>query len=169
MRSRSRAATRAIKLGFCLAVVAPALVASGQTPQNLVLPAYKLVGAISAPASEKITSFDISWVDAARHRYYIANRTSKAVIVVDTGSNKVVGNYKPGFIGFAGNNNTAGPDGVLTTETELWVGDAPSQVWELNPDTGAAIVPAIKTGAGVNRADEMCYDPRAVQRSIVSP
>jgi hypothetical protein len=72
-----------------------------------------------------------------------------------------VGNFKPGFKGIIGtDNNTAGPDGVLTTENELWVGDAPSQVWALNPTTGAAIVPAIKTSAtSPNRADELCYDP----------
>jgi len=169
---RVRVRGRAMKLGFCLAVVAPALVASGQTPVgHSVESPYALVGAIAPPAGagfalmpppagDKITSFDISWVDATRHRYYLANRTGNAAIVVDTTTNKIVGNFKPGFAGPAGgNNNLAGPDGVLTTETELWVGDAPSQVWALNPDTGAPIVPAIKTGTGVNRADELCYDP----------
>jgi hypothetical protein len=130
---------------------------------------YALVGAIAPPAGagfglmpppagDKITSFDISWVDAARHRYYLANRTGKAAIVVDTATNKIVGNFKPGFAGFAGNNDTAGPDGVLTTETELWVGDYPSRVWALDPNTGTPVGPVISTG-GVNRADELCYDP----------
>jgi hypothetical protein len=117
------------------------------------------VGAIAPPAGDKITSFDISWVDAVHHRYYIANRTSKATIVVDTRTNTVVGNFKPGFIGFAGNNNTAGPDGVLTTENELWVGDAPSQVWVLDPNTGVPVMGPISTGTSPNRADELCYDP----------
>ena len=121
--------------------------------------AYVLAGAIAPPAGEKITSFDISWVDPVRKRYYLANRTSKAVIVVDTTTNQIVGNFKPGFKGFAGSNDTAGPDGVLTTENELYVGDAPSQVWALDPNTGAPVVAPIVTGSSPNRADEMCYDP----------
>jgi FG-GAP-like repeat len=158
---RLRVHSRALKLGFCLAVFAPALVAFGQSPTPFFVATtpYVLSAAIAPPAGDKITSFDISWVDAVRHKYYFANRTSKAVIVVDTQTNTVVGNYKPGFKGFAGNNNTAGPDGVLTTENELWVGDAPSQVWVLDPNTGTPVMSPISTGTTANRADEMCYDP----------
>jgi hypothetical protein len=122
-------------------------------------PPYQLSAAIAPPAGAKITSFDISWVDPVRKRYYLANRTSKSVIVVDTTSNTVVGNFAPGFAGNTGNNNTSGPDGVLTTETTLWVGDAPSRVWALDPNTGAPIVaPIVTSTTSVNRADEGCYD-----------
>jgi hypothetical protein len=156
---RVRVRGRAMKLGFCLAVVAPALVAYGQTPVGFPFTSpYALVAAIAPPPGDKIGSFDISWVDSVRHRYYLANRTSKAAYAVDTATNKIVGKFTPGFAGFAGNNDTAGPDGVLTTETELWVGDYPSRVWALDPNTGTPVVPVISTG-GVNRADELCYDP----------
>jgi hypothetical protein len=151
-----------VKLGCCVAVFAPGWVAFGQqNPPPFVNTApYVLSAAIAPPAGDKITSFDISWVDPVRHRYYLANRTSKAIIVVDTTTNTVVGNFKPGFKGFAGSNDTAGPDGVLTTETELWVGDAPSQVWALDPNTGAPVISPISTSAtSQNRADEGCYDP----------
>src|ERR1700686_3009210 len=102
---RLRVHSRAIKLGFCLAVFAPALAAFGQSPTPFFVATtpYVLSAAIAAPAGDKITSFDISWVDAVHHKYYIANRTSKAVIVVDTQTNTIVGNFKPGFKGFAGN------------------------------------------------------------------
>src|SRR5205823_13043058 len=84
----------------------------------------------------------------------------KDVIVVDTTTNTVVGNFTPGFAGFTGNNNTSGPDGVLTTENELYVGDAPSRVWALDPNTGAPIVsPIVTDPVSQNRADEGCYDP----------
>jgi hypothetical protein len=71
-----------------------------------------------------------------------------------------VGNFAPGFKGFTGNNNTSGPNGVLTTEDQLWVGDAPSQVWVLDPVMGTPLTQPIITGSTQNRADEMCYDPK---------
>jgi len=158
--NRLQVHSRALKLGICLAVFAPAMAALGQSPPPFVATTpYVLSAAIAPPAGDKITSFDISWVDAVHHKYYLANRTSKAIIVVDTQTNTIVGNFKPGFKGFAGNNDTAGPDGVLTTENELWVGDAPSQVWALDPNTGTPVMSPISTGTTPNRADEMCYDP----------
>src|SRR4051794_18708627 len=122
-------------------------------------PPYVLSSAISLPGGDKITSFDISFVDPVLMRYYLANRTSLAAIGVDTTTNKVVLNAKPGFAGFSGNNDTSGPDGILTVDhKELWVGDFPSRVLVLDANTGAALGPPISTG-GVNRAVEMCYDP----------
>ena len=57
----------------------------------------------------------------------------------------------PGFAGFTGNNDTSGPDGVLTANnsTELWVGDSPGKVWVMDATTGA-----IKTPAQMNGQDE---------------
>jgi hypothetical protein len=81
------------------------------------------------------------------------------VIVVDTTTNQIVAQFKPGFAGFSGNNDTSGPDGVLVVDhKEIWVGDFPSRVWVLDVNTGSPVVPPISTG-GMNRADEMCYDP----------
>jgi hypothetical protein len=153
--------------GTLAAVLATGLVASAQNgPPNFVsTTSYVLSAAIAPPAGAKITSFDIGWVDPVRRRYYVASRTGQAVIVVDTTTNKVVGNFTPGFTGFTGNNSTSGPNGVLTTETTLWVGDAPSRVWALDPTTGAPVVPnipiytSVGSGGSPNRTDEGCYDP----------
>ncbi len=41
---------------------------------------------------------------------------------------------------------------------EIWAGDFPSRVFVLDVNTGAQIVPPMSAG-GVNRADEMCFDP----------
>src|SRR3954463_6979094 len=68
-------------------------------------PPYVLSSAISLPGGDKITSFDISFVDPVLMRYYLANRTSFAAIGVDTTTNKVVLNAKPGFAGLSGNND----------------------------------------------------------------
>jgi hypothetical protein len=77
MRINSRMATsllrvhsRALKLGVCLAVFAPALAALGQSssPSFVTTNPYVLSAAIAPPAGDKITSFDISWVDALHHK-----------------------------------------------------------------------------------------------------
>jgi hypothetical protein len=163
LKARARIGRRVTVLGCCAALCAAALSASAQNapPPFVNTPPYVLSAAIAPPAGVKITSFDISWVDPVRKRYYLANRTGKDIIVVDTTSNTLAGTgFTPGFTGFTGSNDTSGPDGVLTTESELYVGDAPSRVWALDPTTGAPIVAPISTSAtSVDRADEGCYDP----------
>ena len=63
----------------------------------------------------------------------------KAVDVIDTDTKKVK-QFTPGFVGFTGNNDTSGPDGVITVDhKELWVGDGQSRVWVLNPHSGTPI------------------------------
>src|SRR5712691_10614662 len=165
---------RGMKLLGCFsAAFATASVALAQAPSPTPTPLagafdppYAFTGAIALPGGDKITSFDISFVDPVLNRYYLANRTSKAAIAVDTNTNKVVGNFKPGFAGFTGSNDTSGPDGILTVDhKEIWVGDAPSRVIVLDAVTGAQIGLPISTspipggGASTTRADEMCYDP----------
>ena len=144
-------------LAWVVAILAPVLGAT--SPSLAAEPPYVLSGVITLPGGDVITSFDISFVDPVLNRYFLANRTSKAIIVVDTTTNQVVAQFKPGFAGFSGNNDTSGPDGVLVVDhKEIWAGDFPSRVWVLDVNTGAPVVPPISTG-GKNRADEMCYDP----------
>ena len=144
-------------LAWVVAILAPVLGAT--SPSLAAEPPYVLSGVITLPGGDVITSFDISFVDPVLNRYVLANRTSKAIIVVDTTTNQVVAQFKPGFAGASGNNDTSGPDGVLVVDhKEIWAGDFPSRVWVLDVNTGAPVVPPISTG-GTNRADEMCYDP----------
>ena len=64
-----------------------------------------------------------------------------------------------GFVGFTGNNDTSGPDGVLTvSHHEVWVGDGDSTVKVVDLFS-QHVTHTISTG-GTNRADEMCLDPR---------
>jgi hypothetical protein len=108
-----------------------------------------------------LTSFDISWVDPFVHAYFLADRSNKSIDVIDTKSHAVIHQFTPGFVGFTGNNNTSGPNGVMTIfnrgKVEVWVGDGGSKVWVLDYPSGN-VLHTIATG-GVNRADEMCYDP----------
>ena len=66
-----------------------------------------------------LRSFDISWVDAATQRYYLADRSNAGVDVVDTRTGTFVKVIKGNFAGVkfnaAGAANTAlsGPHGVV--------------------------------------------------------
>src|SRR5436305_5530147 len=71
---------------------------------------------ISVPGGGPFFSFDISWTDASLNKYFLADRNHKAIDVIDP-ANLGAGITQfpnPGFAGFTGNNDTSGPDGVLT-------------------------------------------------------
>src|ERR1700733_12358462 len=59
-----------------------------------------------------LASFDISFVDSSIHAYFLADRSNKTIDVIDTFSKAHSTLDAGGFVGFAGNNNTAGPNGV---------------------------------------------------------
>jgi len=125
--------------------------------------------AVTLPAgSAALASFDISWVDAVLKKYYLGDRSNKAVDVIDTNT-KVSTQFKPvsatatpnTFVGARGidsvtgnvcgppttgtcvaSNDVSGPDGVMTVENkQLWVGDGNSRVWVLDASSGN-LVPA---------------------------
>jgi hypothetical protein len=122
---------------------------------------FKATSAVSGLGTQKIVSFDISFVDPALKLYILGDRTNKAVDVVDTNSNALVGQVGKGtFTGATGNNNTSGPDGVLFVDRkEIWAGDGDSTVKIFGWPSGTLVVPPLSTG-GANRVDEMCYDRR---------
>jgi hypothetical protein len=121
-------------------------------------------------------SFDISWVDPVQNKYYLADRSNKSIDILDLSTlpptlKQVV---NTGFTGFTGNNDTSGPDGVLTANnhTELWVGDSPGRVWVLNASDASVktlTVPNPISVGGATRADELCYDPVDNLIMIASP
>ena len=96
------------------------------------------------PTGNKLLSFDISWVDPAIHTYFLADRSNKSVDVVDTRTkniSQIIPTGADAFVGFTGNNDTSGPNGVLTLQanrgdddddgghhggTQIWVGDGVS-------------------------------------------
>ena len=124
---------------------------------------------ISPPNS---TSFDISWVENSSGKYFLADRTNKAVDLVDAKTDMFLGYIGKGvFVGrippaacAGGGNTCSGPDGVLTDDAGLvWVGDGDSTIKVLHPtpNTGAtALIKTIKTESrGKLRADELSFDP----------
>ena len=129
------------------------------TPAGAVDETFAPVAVISLPGGQKIQSFDISFVDPVIGIYILGDRTNKAVDVIDTTTNTVLTQLIGGFVGFTGNNDTSGPDGVMTVgHREVWAGDGNSTVKVIDLFS-QQVTHTISTG-GTNRADEMCLDPR---------
>jgi hypothetical protein len=121
--------------------------------------AVKLLTTIPVPGTVPMASFDISWVDPDTQRYYLGDRSNQAVDVVNTKTNKFVKQITGGFHGFSGNNDTSGPNGVVTSGKWLFVTDAPSRVVSIDL-TNDSIVSEVNTGGDPGlRADELAYDP----------
>src|SRR5215510_2484481 len=117
---------------------------------------FGVTSVISLPDSKKLGSFDISFVDPANGVYLLADRTNKAIQVVNTSNNSLetpLTAPAPGFTGTMacptpghGANDCAGPDGVLVANgNQVWVGDGNSRVWVLDVTTGAVIKGPIST------------------------
>lgn len=119
---------------------------------------YSVTSAVSLPNGQKITGFDISFVDPVLGRYFLADRTNKSIDVVNTANNQLIAQFTAGFAGALSATNISGPDGVLVVDhTQIWAGDGNSTVKVLDVNTGN-LLQTINTG-GTKRADELCYDP----------
>ena len=109
----------------------------------------------------KLEDFDISFVDPAAGRYYLADRSNAGVDVLDTKAKKFLFRVG-GFVGSKGKPSQSGPDGViaLPDKNEVWAGDGDStvKVIAMSADAGK-VTSVIKTG-GTARVDEMAYDPK---------
>lgn len=129
----------------------------------------KLLGGIYL-AGEPLR-FDISWVDQATGRYYLAEAGNAAVDVVDAENGLFLGRIT-GFHGRGladdpcGPIEGMGPNGVLVTpDNHLWADDAHGtvKVFDMNkaepPFTDVSPVATISTGAHC-RADEIGFDPK---------
>jgi hypothetical protein len=150
--------------------------------QNVAIPG------VPTPASGPPFSFDISFVDASAGRYYLSDRTTGGVDVVNTKTNTYLGTAK-GFTGavlsdpVTVNNNLAGPNGVVAlSSTLVAAGDGDSTLKIVNtaalsivatvksatnPFTGtlppqvaaACVNPSGGVTSNAFRLDEMAYDP----------
>ncbi len=155
------------------------------------------------PNAAPLTSWDISWVDSnsqisrgypttplGNDFYYLADRTNKAIDVVPIQNNPpifFITSPTAPFAGATGNNNTSGPNGVMTftnaaatfgsNAKQVWVADGPTanpactatgvpvcSTVKIFAGNNAALAMTIPTGngkpgtVGVNRADEFCLD-----------
>src|SRR5437870_6014874 len=119
---------------------------------------YHQIALIKVPGAP-LMSFDISFVERSDQTYFLADRSNKAIDIFDASSN-MFETRVAGFVGFTGNNDTSGPNGVVVVHDrdELWAGDGNStgKVIDLRTDS---IVKTISTG-GTARADELAYDQK---------
>ena len=111
-------------------------------------------------------SFDISYVDQATQTYYLADRSNKAVDVIDAKTSTFTKQIFASFKGFtpcsppAGANDCSGPNGVVAHYPWLFVTDGGSRVVSINLKTDV-VVSDVTTASGDNkRADELAYDPQ---------
>jgi hypothetical protein len=119
----------------------------------------RLIATIQVPGNP-VNGFDISFVDQPSQTYYLADRSNKAIDVVDARTDTFTRQIGAGlFVGVdPRGNDFSGPDGVLVVHSrhQLWAGDGNStvKVFDLkHPDDPPVIIP---TG-GEKRVDEMCY------------
>jgi hypothetical protein len=169
-----------LTLALLLVVFVPVLLLSAG-PAAAADEVFKATTAITLPAirlpsgqlvPQLVRSFDISFVDPVVGFYFLADRTNKAVDVVETNTNSVVTQLGKGqFTGTApctppaGPNDCAGPDGVLTVNhAEVWVGDGDSTIKVFNlsgvlTHTIPTCSPFPACAPTARRADELCFDP----------
>ena len=120
--------------------------------------------AVIAVPGNPLTAYDISWVDQATQRYYLADRSNAGLDIYNARNNTFIARV-PGFVGAdPRGNDFSGPNGVLVihSQNQAWVGDGPgpamnSSVKVVDLATNH-IIATIQTN-GTRRSDEMAYDP----------
>ena len=129
----------------------------------------KPIGAILVPGDP--LRFDISWVDQATGRYYLAEAGNSGVDVFDAENDLFLGRIS-GFHGAGSEGDPCGPiegmgpNGILVTpDNHLWADDAHGtvKVFDLNnaqpPFNNVSPIATISTGAQC-RADEIGFDTK---------
>jgi DNA-binding beta-propeller fold protein YncE len=167
---------RNCSLALCLVLVITAFLVSagpGRAGDADSVKNFGLKAVIKLPDTEKVQRFDISWVDEPSQTYYLADRTNKQIDVVDARTDTFVQTLAHGrFVGFTGDNDTSGPNGILVIHSlhELWVGDGPSHdlvcsaspcstVKVIDLKVNPPVIVATISTDGQARADEMAFDP----------
>jgi hypothetical protein len=110
------------------------------------------------PGSTPAFSYDIGGVDPSLHHYYLADRTNKALDVIDTRTN-VLRQIPGPYAGITPSNNNAGPDGVvfIPGNPVVYVGDVNS-VKLVDTNAGTTLAKTISITNSGFRTDEGCYD-----------
>src|SRR5262249_10005636 len=104
--------------------------------------AVRLLKTIPIPnTAAALHGFDISWVDAASQRYYLADRSNAAVDVVDAKNGVFLKQIKGGFAGVkfnatgGANNDISGPNGGGASRRRPVLAEAPRKGGTLGPHT----------------------------------
>lgn len=100
-----------------------ALLATALVGGPAVASELKQIGTIAVPG-DRLAALDVSAIDQASGRHFLADRTNKAVDVFDTTTDRYLGRVA-GFAGVAMKDGKAagalsGPDGVVIAGPEVW-------------------------------------------------
>lgn len=124
----------------------------------------------------KLSSFDVGYVDQATHRYYLADRSNKGIDIVDTKTDTWIGTIG-GFIGAVTDekhpkethpdSKKSGPNGVIGAGNEIWAGDGAGKIRVANFKE-MKIVDTIDDG-GKYRADSLTHDPKNMVFLVGNP
>ena len=150
---------------------------SGDTVKRKNETAVKLLSTIPVPPTADavstagaLYSYDISWIDQASQRYYLADRSNNVVDVADASNSTFVTQLpaNPPFKGFVttaactalGGSNCSGPNGVTVFQNFLFATDGGSRVVTINLTNGATVGDVVTQDGDPNRADELAFDPR---------
>jgi hypothetical protein len=146
-----------------VSLAAIAVAAPCQGPGAPATTQTQCLTAISLPAGAQLTSFDISFVNPDRAEYYLGDRSTKGVDIIDTKNLKFVrtaGLDQPfqGIVIVNGrvNNAKSGPAGVAAHGRWVYAGDGNStlHVIDLESPPASETKQVIPTG-GSFRVDEM--------------
>ena len=150
--------TAAVCLAVLLLCTAVSAAAQCTGPGAPTTTETKCVAAIKVPGNP-LQSFDISWVNPDRAEYYLADRANSGVDIIDT-KNLVFKKTIGGFVGIklnkagtAVDNNHSGPDGVVSRDKCLYVGDGDSTLKVIDLDQGKIV--ATRSTHGTTRLDEI--------------
>src|SRR5215470_15501767 len=136
-------------LGAVSLVPSPAAAAGCQGPGAPTTGTTRCVTAIPVP--KPLQSYDISWVNPDRAEYYLGDRSSAGIDIIDTQHLKFKRTIG-GFVGVVFNaagtavdNNHSGPDGVTSHGRWLYAGDGDStlKVIDLDAPKGSEIKDSI--------------------------
>ena len=170
-------------MGITAAAALAACGSGGTTSPPAGSTSYVTRSVVTIPGVPPATgtfSFDISYIDTGVSQYYLADRTTSGVDVVDTTSGKYVLTAGAGSFtgtGIAGPtaSSTGGPNGIVPVGSGIvFAGDGNSTLKVVNVSNGTlvATVPTVNPYKGPNlpcgkptsgtanlRLDEMAYDP----------
>ena len=163
-RATFTAAAWLAALLVCTAVSAGAQVPPCQGPGAPTTTQTQCLTAIPIPGIQ-LKSFDISFVNPDRAEYYLGDRASKGVDIIDTRHlqfKRTAGLDKPfkGIVlntaGTAVNNAASGPAGVVSHGRWVYAGDGNSTVHVIDLDApSASATKQILSTGGILRVDEM--------------
>ncbi len=127
--------------------------------------AVKLLKTIPIPGAA-LHSFDISWVDASTQRYYLADRSNRAIDVIDAKNDTFLKQIDiGGFVGVvfnaagAADNSRSGGDGVLASGRWLFAGDGGSKLVSIDLTNDTVADTFLTASNDPFRANEIAYDP----------